>query len=143
MKSVSVRFCTFAAALAAVAVSCISPVIAHGQSEGLGVTVPFDFYVGSQKLPAGRYAVTHMSDPSVVKIYDGNGHASVSLTNGVYNRVSTNNGQLIFARYGDQYFLSEVRWAGSSLGRQLLKSPLEIQIAKASTPERVVASTNK
>ena len=107
----------------------------------MSADVPFDFYVGRQKLPAGQYEVKHMGDPSVLHVTDGKGHVSITFSNGQTNRSATRRGQLIFTRYGSQYFLSEVHWADSTLSRQLLKSPLEIQIARSTAAEQISAST--
>jgi hypothetical protein len=129
------------AAMGALALMSFSPAQLQAQSP-MSVDVPFDFYVGSQRLPAGKYAVKHMADPAVLHVSDGNGHASVTLSNGNYSRSATPTGRLIFTRYGDQYFLSEVHWADSTLFRQLMRSPLEIQIARSAAAERITASTN-
>ena len=140
MTNVSVRLCTLAAALAALALTCISPTIALGQSGVIRVNIPFDFYLGSQKLPAGEYTVVRHADPALIHLYDGNGHTSAALSNAVSNRSKTWDAQLVFNRYGDQYFLSEVRGWGSLFARQLIKSSFEVEVAKSSTAERVATS---
>jgi hypothetical protein len=43
-------------------------------------------------------------------------------------------GKLVFHRYGNAYFLSEVWPTGSTLGKQLRKSKAELEIAKAGAP---------
>lgn len=126
-------------AVAGLALICFSPTIVQAQT-GMSVTIPFDFYVGTQKLPAGSYEVTHPAEP-LLRLYDGNKHVSTVFSNGVTNKSAPPNGQLIFNRYGDNYFLSEVRWIGSEKARQLLKSKLEIEIARNNAIEKVVART--
>ena len=129
------------AAMGALALTCLSPAQLRAQSP-MSVNVPFDFYVGSQKLPSGTYAVKQFGDPGVLQVTDGNGHASVALSNGLYNRSVPNKPRLTFTRYGNQYFLSEVHWADSTVSRQLMRSPQEIQIARSSKAEQITATTN-
>jgi len=143
MMNRSTRYGAFAAAIMAVAVICLSAAPnVRAESEILKANIPFDFYVGTQKLPAGEYTVTRLADPAVLRIYDGNGHASVSMSTGVYNRAGTPKGLLIFNRYAEQTFLSEVRWREGSVDRQLMQSSLEARIAKNHRAERVIATTN-
>ena len=128
------------AALVVWSVVCISPHVAHAESGILVADIPFDFYVGAQKLPAGRYTVRTEGDPALLRIYDGAGHATLTYSHAI-NTSDTTRSLMIFNRYGDQYFLSEVRWSGS-VARQLMISPLETQIAKDSAPPRVIAVRN-
>jgi hypothetical protein len=84
-----------------------------------------------------------MTDQSVLRFYDGKAHTAARLTIGVMTQSPTPNGEMIFNRYGDRYFLSEVRWAGYSVTRQLIKSQAELELAKNAAPERVVTTTSK
>jgi hypothetical protein len=52
-------------------------------------------------------------------------------------------GKLVFSRYGDRYFLSQVFSAGSGVGRQIPKSKLERELASSQprpTTEHVALS---
>jgi len=141
MTNLQARICAAAIAFAIVAGICMAPVAARGQSVGMNVTVPFDFYVGEGKFPAGKYTVTRAGiDPAVIQIFDRNGHSSMTLTNGG-NQRNTSGGRLIFNAYEGYYFLAEVCLPESGTSRQLIKSPLELQIAKNGSPERVVATS--
>ncbi len=57
--------------------------------------VPFDFYVGTQRLPAGSYQITHPAT-DIVQVKDGNKHVSVVLTNGIANKIVPSVGKLVF-----------------------------------------------
>src|SRR5262249_4333621 len=108
MTNFRARICEAAIALAIVAGMCIAPVAVHGQAVGMNVNVPFDFYVGSGKLPAGRYLIRKASiDPAVIQVADANGHSVVALTNGGPRRSDSLSAQLIFNAYDGYYFLSE------------------------------------
>jgi len=106
----------------------------------MSANLPFDFYVGTQKLPAGSYYITHPKT-DLVQFDDGNKHGSVVLTNGIGYRVPPSVGKLVFHKYGDNYFLSEVLWVGSNMGRQLIPSKFEVQIARNNALEKIVATT--
>jgi hypothetical protein len=142
MTNKTARLGALAVALAVVTALGLSPGAAHAQSTQLMAHIPFDFFVGSQLLPAGRYTVKPMADHSVLRISDGDGHSSLTLTTGVYNPSGVRNPQMLFNRYEGQYFLSEVRWPGYTTARQLVKSPLEIRLAKNIAPERIIAASN-
>jgi hypothetical protein len=45
------------------------------------------------------------------------------------------NGQLVFNRYGNDYFLARAFWSGYSNGQEVLKSKRELEIAQTSKPE--------
>jgi len=127
-------------ALVVWSVVCISPHPAHAQSGILVADIPFDFYVGAEKLLSGRYTVRTQGDPALLRISDGAGHATLTYSHAI-NTSDTTRSLMIFNRYGDQYFLSEVRWSGS-VARQLMMSQFETQIAKHSAPPRVIAVRN-
>ena len=116
------------AALLAATFLVFSVASAQGLSNRMGATVPFDFTVGNQQLPSG-----------VVKLYNSETHDVLifntgRLSNPVRNSAS---GQLIFHKYGDDYFLSKMWWAGSLDGFQPIQSKRERELAKLSRPVRV------
>jgi hypothetical protein len=47
-------------------------------------------------------------------------------------------GKLVFTRYGDRYFLSEIWMEGSTVGHKLPKSRREVEIAQNGTAQQVV-----
>lgn len=101
---------------------------AHGQSSiTVSATVPFEFKVGDKALPAGDYTVRTMSGTgSALAISNQDTHkAAIRLTNTVQAAKASNKAKLVFHRYGQTYFLSEV-WSGhENTGRQLVKSKQE------------------
>lgn len=72
------------------------------------VDIPFAFIVGGVHLPAGYYHVYHPGDPYVIVLEKDDGRARAM----VYVHPSTDPGasstKLVFNKYGDQYFLSQV-----------------------------------
>src|SRR5437016_7066724 len=126
------------AALLAATFLVFSVASAQGLSNRMGATVPFDFTVGNHQLPAGEYDMQTLAS-GVVKLYNSETHDVLifntgRLSNPVRNSAS---GQLIFHKYGDDYFLSEMWWAGSLDGFQPIQSKRERELAKLSRPVRV------
>jgi len=119
----------FAMVMVVVAVAFATAVISvHGQSNSRVVSnVPFDFIVGDKALPAGEYQVTPATPSGgVVMIRSSDGHrGAVRLTNSIGPEKNSYEAKLVFHRYGDKYFLSEV-WSGAdNTGRVLLRSKQE------------------
>src|SRR5215471_2950437 len=76
------------------------------------VDIPFDFIVGSKRLPAGEYSVGRAqshSDDSVLAISSSDRSTNIlSSTFAVQSPEQNSHGKLIFHRYGDQYFLFQI-----------------------------------
>jgi hypothetical protein len=110
------------------------------------VAVPFDFNVAGKVLPAGEYIVrraTQNTDEGwQVLRTDGRAGAFV-LTTSIQRRAVSENSRLIFNRYDDKYFLSQVWTAGNNYGRGVSKSgrerSLERVIAKKGAGRQTVA----
>jgi len=97
------------------------------------VNIPFDFVAGNTSLPAGEYLV-ETSGPTHTLLLIDRKDASTSaliITNAAVSAEPQSESKLIFNRYGDRYFLSQVWTAGNSNGRQLLKSAREKEMEQA------------
>ena len=92
------------------------------------IHVPFEFVVGEKRLPAGDYVVRRLAHDSekalLVRSADGKVSASV-LTNTVGTRADASKAQLVFTRYGEQYFLARVWAPGANTARALPKSRIQ------------------
>jgi hypothetical protein len=106
-----------------------SAVVANGQARAnLSAQVPFDFIVASKDFRAGEYnvrAVTSAGEAILISTTDKKDRV-VTLTNGT----GPNNGEdlpakLVFHRYGNTYFLSQIWMAGEMTGHQLPESRRE------------------
>ena len=100
----------------------------------LTVDIPFEFSVLDQKLPAGKYWVSRAQESSgdtVLRIRSTDGQSTVNRFSIPIVRFKTKSrGELVFHRYGDQYFLSEV-WPGNGgTGRAFLKTHTERQLQR-------------
>jgi hypothetical protein len=92
--------------------------------------VPFDFIVSGKTLPAGQYSVDQetIRGGVVLSSPDHNGSVVV-LGPAIRTHRLQNNARLVFTRYNDLYFLSEVWGAATDQGRKIPKSKLERQLA--------------
>ncbi len=110
--------------------------------ELLAVNIPFDFVAGKTQLPAGEYTVK-VAGPTntVILVSRKDSTASAFMnTNAAVSAEPQSESKLVFNRYGNRYFLSQVWTEGNSRGRQLLKSAREkemSQIAKLDTQGQV------
>jgi hypothetical protein len=105
---------------------------ANGQNQSaVKANVPFEFIVGDKVLPAGDYSVSAIGighDALAIQGINANDNA-VRLVNTV-TRSAKKSTKLVFHRYGNTFFLSEVWTAGEGQGRQLLKSRQECAIER-------------
>ncbi len=95
----------------------------------LEANIPFDFMVNGKTLPAGHYTVEPGSAQNALTIRSWETkQAAAAIT----QRLEVGAGskpQLIFRRYGNQYFLAQV--IGDASGSELPKSKAEREAAKA------------
>ncbi len=123
-------------------------VSAHAQSPGPVVAdIPFEFAVGGKSLRAGEYslrAFTTNGDALLISSKDSNDKA-IRLTQSIQARIVPQQGKLVFHRYGQRYFLSEVWTAGERTGQQLRKSDeeraIEGQLAGISSKSELARSS--
>ena len=121
---------------------------AHAQNSSANqkVTIPFDFFVGSEKLPAGKYILRAEDSRTAMRIQRGDQSiGTYFLIHPVGGSQIQDQSKLIFRKYGDQYFLSRVWAAGHATGHELNMSNrqrgLEREIAKRAGKSESVAVT--
>jgi hypothetical protein len=107
----------------------------HAQSLAMKVTIPFEFHAADKALPAGTYTVERRGDAIVIS--DGKGNAAAVIANPVNNKAYKLEDMLVFHRYGEMRFLSEVRWRGYTIARGLTETSAERKLAKALSAEPV------
>jgi len=101
--------------------------------EPMLVNIPFAFVAGNATLPAGEYRVEKLNGNSAVVLIrcsDANA-AAVVLSNAAQAKETPTQSKLIFKRYDNRYFLSQVWRAGSIRGRELMKSRSEKEISQS------------
>ena len=107
--------------VAMIAVMVNQPAKAQSLVYGLRANIPFDFKVGDKTMPAGKYTVNRVQqDDMVIKVSSWEGKANTFRSTVPVTVAKTRNrAALVFHRYGDQYYLSQVWPAGGSIGREL------------------------
>ncbi len=99
-------------------------------SQKITVQVPFGFHVGNTMLPSGEYTVDTDAAPGVVRLRSADSKSSAMiLTIPVQTRDTPSIGKLVFNKYGDEYFLSQVWKPGYNTGSELRKTRIETEVA--------------
>lgn len=118
------------AALLAMAI-VVAGVSAQAQTLQYRLTadIPFEFSISGQKLPAGTYWISRAQEASgdtVLQIQSTDGRSTVNrFSIPVFTFNPKKRGELIFHKYGDQYFLSQVWPAAGETGRAFPKTSAE------------------
>lgn len=121
-------------------------VSARAQLPGIPIrtSIPFDFIVRGKTLPAGEYEVTRIFDEQeslLLRNRNDKREHVVLLTEPVDAHRIPRRNMLIFTRYGDTYFLSEVMTAGEQTGRELAPSHQERALRNEMAAKNQVAET--
>jgi len=97
---------------------------ANAQSLNVTANVPFDFAVDKASLPAGAYSIQSISSAA---------SSTLAIRSNDRNKAEHLNPSsktcLVFHRYGEQYFLSQIWVAGEKGGAQLRMSRREAETA--------------
>ena len=125
---------------------------AHAQDPGaaMRVSIPFDFTVEGKTLPAGQYEVRRINDEPTGLLIQNTYHRRNEAwfqTEPRDERRTPNHSLLVFHRYNDSYFLSEVVNAGEERAEELRTTReerhLRTEMAKNnSEPETVTIAMN-
>lgn len=116
------------------------------QSDRSQVTnIPFSFVVGQETFPAGEYIFApnrkHSHDVWLVQGRDGRTKA-LFITMPVRASETQEKSKLIFHKYGEQYFLSQIWTSGSDSGRELRMPRLERELAKKAIERQTIVQAN-
>ncbi|HTV53288.1 MAG TPA: hypothetical protein VMI06_00060 [Terriglobia bacterium] len=100
--------------LALLSVMSVSP--AHAQDQMLTAYIPFAFEAGTSTLPAGVYTLERLgeSQHSWVIRNDWDNAAVFALPGAEGTSLAGDSSELLFHRYGDRYFLSQIRCLGET-----------------------------
>ncbi len=137
--------------IAVVFFAALTVTAAHAQGMTMSVSIPFDFVVGSKTFPAGEYYLQRSSDGERVITQIRNRDKALSMYLPLTHPVQDldvqldSRSKLVFKKYGDQFFLSQVWVLERKIGEELPKTArersLERDIAKrAGTPETITVA---
>ncbi|MGB9243832.1 MAG: hypothetical protein WCC03_10785 [Candidatus Acidiferrales bacterium] len=115
-----------------VLVSIVAAGVCQAQSRPLEVNVPFAFEVGNKTMPAGSYHVesipTGGGSLEILRNTGSGVHLTIS-TMATALRSGTPGPALVFHRYGNRYFLSQIR-TGDRHAREVFPSQREKELAR-------------
>lgn len=106
-------------------------------------TVPFDFTVGQTQLSAGTYDIDSLAHAAGIEIRNSKTAKSVlSVFRSEHSRNNDGRTKLVFNRYGDKYFLSQVSRGLEGGVMQLPTSKLakEVRIANSGVSQKVIVA---
>ena len=115
--------------------------VGHAQYEGqvLKARVPFNFNVGTQVFSAGEYSLKPLLQNTML-LRNETGEVVTSIaTNPIESKETPKAVKLVFIGYGGQYFLTQIWQAGDNIGREVIKSSSEIELARKYSPGQQVA----
>lgn len=124
--------------------SLVSAGNVFAQTHEVRAFVPFNFSVGNKLLPAGNYTfISEKQDQILIRSSDQHQFAVLTRT-ADDDQTKWVDGKLIFNKYGDQYFLSEVLCSSAALNVDLPTSRMEKnaqhQVAELQSPDKTAAA---
>ena len=138
----------FSALLTCGLLAVVATATAYAQEPGHPVraTIPFDFSVRGKTLPAGNYEIRRITDePDGLMIaglnHNNRGERVMFETEAVQSRKIPRRGMLVFNRYGDSYFLSEIFVSGEQEGRELHASRQERNLERETASNKTEPET--
>lgn len=106
--------------LAAIAIVLTQPALkAQTLERPVTANIPFSFQIGSNHYAPGKYRV-QMQNDHIMLVQGASGSGCMLLVNVDSARQASADSKLVFHRYGNHYFLSELRVAGN---KDFLKAP--------------------
>ena len=126
----------------ALLVAAIAAGPSHAQQIVAKANIPFEFQMGNKTMPAGEYLIQRVSDTNEVALMIRRTDASAATAITTF-AVDAKNGdsepELVFHKYGNSYFLSEI-WTGQGQGRHLPASKREKEWARETKGSEVAVS---
>ncbi len=119
--------------------SLASTQAAFAQTTVMRVKIPFTFQTSLQTLPAGTYSF-YLKPDHLVWMQGDESTGGFVMTHDADKPHVTQRGSLVFHRYGDKYYLSQIWKPGTAGGYDCLKSPAEKKVlhAKNAQPPSMV-----
>jgi len=127
-------------ALVAVA-ALVTAVNAGAQDHGVKGTVPFNFTVNGSSLPPGTYTISSTGG-NVFSLKNQQANVNIWAVGMPRTNEPGQSGSLLFHRYGDRYFLSEIRYPHSSAMVHLPTSRTEKKVRERTLEASVSANNN-
>jgi hypothetical protein len=125
----------FTLALAVMCVFGLSGSSHSQEADAIVVKIPFDFFVGTRSMPAGRYTFERVfADQHSGFILHGDGGSTIVVPKTV-DDTSTFQAKLTFEHLGDKYFLDKVK---TSAGIYSIATTRPITVVAGTTDKNTV-----
>lgn len=116
--------------IAAIALFVLASLITAGtakaQDHAVQATVPFNFTVSGSIVPAGTYTIrSSATSPNVLNVTAREKSIHILVMGQTDSSDPGTDNKLVFHKYGNQYFLSEIRSGASSMNIHFPTSKLE------------------
>jgi hypothetical protein len=115
----------------AMALALLMTAAASAQTVHMKVTVPFNFSAAGTTLPAGQYEIVSVGiAENVLAIRDASSRAGILvLSHSCQSLNASATTKIVFHRYGNRNFLSEVWVRGDNVGHQVTPTSRETELA--------------
>ena len=114
-------------------------VSAAQSTEPVNFRTPFAFVVGDQPVPAGEYTARVVSAPGMLLFRSMDGNVNLFITSmPIEKQEVADKYMLVFHRYGDHYYVSEIWTPGYRIGRVMMQHPTELELAAKQEPQHVI-----
>jgi hypothetical protein len=129
--------------LITVALAMLATMAASAQTINVKATVPFSFIVGRSTLSAGEYSLKTMSNGQVLALSNRDAKITELVLSNSCESLTASKTKLVFHRYGDRYFLSQIWTEGNNRGHEIPISQREKETARNSSMQQVVLVAEK
>lgn len=125
-------------ALAAIVMVVAMPLFAQ-HTELMKINVPFNFVAENQWMQAGEYSIQPIPNGAVlIRSADGKSVNTV-LSLPAPLAATARASQVVFHRYGANYFLAQLWMQGQNTGREVLKGRKESELARKGIPQHLTS----
>lgn len=126
MKTQFLKSLLFAAMFAVISITAMTSSANAQNGRALTLETKFDFHVGDKKLSAGKYKIKQISAKTFsLQSVDEKESVIINAPLTAGNVADGKTEKVVFNRYGDNYFLTEIWSSGDAQGRGLFKSKAE------------------
>ena len=115
---------------ASAALMLLAMVPAYAHPTSATVNIPFAFTVDDVLMPAGEYVITTPSERVIRFQRVGGAEVETAVINSNEGLKGNGAPEVIFRRYGDQYFAATVYLPNADHSHEFVASAVEIQVAR-------------
>jgi hypothetical protein len=122
------------------AFALLGTMVASAQTLNVKAKIPFSFVVNHATLPAGEYSLNSVDDQGTalaIRNLDSK-TTNLALSNACVSANGASKTKLVFHRYGDRYFLSQIWIAGNDRGREIPPGAREKEMARDYSMQQVI-----